>query len=298
MSCSSQSWKTTDLSHKVALVTGANTGIGYETALGLAQLGARVLLHGRSKEKLDDALSRIRQASPQAKVEGLVADLSDMSQVLQLAKQVSEKTEKIDILVNNAGIILDKRIPTPDGFESTFAINHLAPFLLTQKLLPLLEAAAPARVVTVSSDWHRATRGLDFDNLQHESGYEGKLVYQRSKLANIYFARILANKLKDKKINSNSLHPGVVRSRFGQDGDMGGALAFFFKLARPFFITPEAGARTSMHLAASPEVIEITGKYFSKCKVVSPSPAGQDDSAAERLWSISEALLERFLKAS
>ncbi len=283
-----QSWQSVDMNGKVALVTGANTGIGFETALALAKRGAKVFVHGRSESKVTAAVAAIRASAATGEVLPVIADLAKLSEVRALAKTVGELTTRLDVLVNNAGLILDKRIVTEDGFETTFAVNHLAPFVLTHALLDLLKASAPARVVTVSSDWHRATQGLDFDDLQHEKRYEGKLVYQRSKLANIYFARVLARRLAGTGVTSNSLHPGVVRTRFGQDGDMGGLLAFFFKMARPFFISPEAGAQTSLHLAMAPEVATVSGEYFAKSKVVQPSAVARDDAAAERLWTWSE----------
>lgn len=279
------------LEGRVVLVTGANTGLGYETALALAGMGARVLLHGRDRGKVDQAVKAIRQATGSEVVEGLVADLASMVQVKALAEEVRGRTERLHVLVNNAGIILGSRTETPEGLETTFAVNHLAPFLLTGELLGLLKAAAPARVVTVASGWHTAVRGLDFEDLQHARRYDGKVAYQRSKLANILFTRALAKRLEGRGVTANCLHPGVVRTRFGQDGDISGALAFFFRLARPLFLAPAAGARTSIYLASSPEVGQVSGEYFVKSKAARPSDAALDDQAAERLWAESERLL-------
>lgn len=290
MSCLSEDKGKADLSGKVALVTGANTGIGYVTAMNLAEKGAKVFVHGRNKSKIERAAESISKMSGGIGVEALVADFSEMDQVRALAGEVKERTDRLDILVNNAGLILGDRVVTVDGMETTFAVNHMAPFVLTHELADLLFASAPSRVVTVASDWHRATSGLDFDDLQHEKAYDGKVAYQRSKLANIYFGRVLARRWEDREVKSNTLHPGVVRTRFGQDGDMSGFLSLLFKMARPFFLTPEKGARTSIYLASSPEVSETTGRYFSKCRPVDPSKAAQDDTAAERLWEVSADL--------
>lgn len=282
----------TDLTGKVALVTGANAGIGRVTARELALLGARVFVHGRDAAKVEQAMYEIRSVSGNEAVEGLVADLAEMAQVRDLAQQVKERTDHLNLLINNAGLILGERSVNSQGIETTFAVNHLAPFLLTRELEPLLRASAPARVITVASGWHTAVDGLDFDDLQHEKSYDGKVAYQRSKLANILFTRELARRMEGSGVTANSLHPGVVRTRFGQDGDMNGPLAFLFKMARPFFIGPEAGARTSVYLATAPEVADVSGEYFAKCQPVDPSASGQDDEAARRLWEESERLLE------
>lgn len=280
-----------DLTGQVALVTGANAGIGKVTARELARMGARVFVHGRDAAKVERAVADIRSASGNDAVEGLLADLADMGQVKALADAVGQRTEQLNLLINNAGLILGQRSENAQGIETTFAVNHLAPFLLTRELEPLLRASAPARVITVASGWHTAVEGLDFDDLQHEQDYDGKVAYQRSKLANILFTRELARRLSGSGVTAYSLHPGVVRTRFGQDGDMDGPLAFLFKLARPFFISPEAGARTSLYLATAPDVAEGSGAYFAKCQPVDPSAAGQDDGAARRLWAESERLL-------
>jgi len=194
--------------------------------------------------------------------------------------------------VNNAGLVLSDRIETNDGYESTFATNHLGPFLLTQLLTERLVGSAPARVVTVSSTAHSSARnGLDFDDLQSERGYSQMRAYARSKLANILFAGELARRLSGTGVTSNALHPGVVATRFAQDDDTSGVMAFGVKLIRPFILTPEKGARTSVYLASSPEVADVTGKYFVKCRQKAPSAAARDQAAALRLWSISEGLV-------
>lgn len=280
---------------KTVLITGANTGIGEVTARELARMGATVLASGRDRHKLEKAVSAMRAATGNQAIHPLVADLAVMDQVIALAEDVAARTDRLDVLINNAGVILGERRETPDGLETTFAVNHLAPYLLTDRLQPLLLRAAPSRIVTVSSGWHTAVDGLDFDDLQSREQYDGKVAYQRSKLANILFTRALARRLQGTGVTANSLHPGVVRTRFGQDGDMRGALAFLFKLARPFFIGPEKGARTSIYLASSAEVEGVSGQYFVKCRPETPSRAALDDTAAERLWEESRRLLSRWL---
>ncbi len=197
------------------------------------------------------------------------------------------------MLVNNAGLVLSHRAETTDGFEATFGTNHLGPFLLTRELTELLRASAPARVVNVASTAHRsARRGLDFDDIQFQKGYAGMQAYGRSKLANILFTNELARRLAGSGVTANSLHPGTVATRFARDDDASGLLAFGVKVIKPFILTPEKGARTSVYLASAPEVAEVTGQYFVKCKPRSPSAAASDEAAAARLWSVSEQLVD------
>ena len=197
------------------------------------------------------------------------------------------------MLVNNAGLVLSARTETKDGFESTFAINHLGPFLLTRLLTDRLVASAPARVVNVASTAHRsARRGMGFDDLQSRQRYRGMQVYGRSKLANILFTTELARRLSGTGVTANSLHPGTVATGYARDGDATGFLAFGVKVIKPFILTPEKGARTSVYLASSPEVDGVTGQYFVKCRPRTPSPAARDEAAAALLWSVSEELVD------
>src|SRR5262249_9424221 len=193
-------------------------------------------------------------------------------------------------LVNNAGLILRRRTETEDGFEATFGINHLGHFLLTELLLDRLKASASARVVVVASRAHTGARhGLAFDDLQAERGYRWMDAYNKSKLANIYFARELARRLDGTGVTVNALHPGFVRSDFGRGGDLGGLYGWGIKyVAGPFAISSQRGARTSIYLASSPEAEGVTGGYFYKCKPIAPSKIAQDDAAARRLWEVSE----------
>ena len=275
------------------VITGGNAGIGKETAVGLARLGARVIITSRNADRGARALEEIRERSARDDVEVMALDLASFASIRSFTKQLLDRTEKIDVLVNNAGLILRKRTLTDDGFEATFGINHLGHFLLTDLLLDRLKASAPARVVVVASDAHEsAKRGLDFDDLQSERGYRWGQVYGKSKLANIYFARELARRLEGSGVTSNSLHPGFVRSEFGQGGDLGSLFGLGLKyLAAPFAISQEAGARTSIHVASAPELDGATGGYYVKCALATPSRVAQDDAAARRLWEASEQLI-------
>jgi NAD(P)-dependent dehydrogenase (short-subunit alcohol dehydrogenase family) len=277
------------LSGKTVLVTGATTGIGRATALALAQKGAEVVITARDHAKAESTLAEIRAAAPHAKTDVLFADLSSMREVRRLADEYLARHPRLDVLVNNAGAILMQRILTVDGFEKTLATNHLAPFLLTNLLLERIKASAPARIVTVASEAHRGGE-LDFDNLMLERGYRGMRAYAASKLANILFTLELSRRLAGSGVTANSLHPGVVASGFGQ-GEATGLFKWAFKLAKPFLISTESGARTSVYLASSPEVEGQTGLYFDKCKPRHPTRRAQDPELARKLWDVSAKLV-------
>jgi NAD(P)-dependent dehydrogenase (short-subunit alcohol dehydrogenase family) len=278
---------------RTVVVTGGNSGVGKATATALAQAGARTVLTARSETRGREALADIRRASGSDQVDLVVFDLADLASVREGARQLLDRYEQIHVLVNNAGLVLSERTGTTDGFESTFAINHLGPFLLTRLLTERLVASAPARVVNVASTAHRsARRGLDFDDLQSRRHYRGMRAYSRSKLANILFTTELARRLSGTGVTANSLHPGTVATGYARDGDASGLLAFGVKVIKPFILSPEKGARTSVYLASSPEVAEVTGHYFVKCRPRTPSPAAGNDVAAGLLWSVSEELVE------
>lgn len=272
---------------KTCLITGATAGIGYVAARELARAGARVLLAGRTARTATDAAGRLRAEVPGAEVEPLAADLSSQTEIRKMAEAVGTKADRLDVLINNAGGIWLDRSETVDGIETTFAVNHLAPFLLTDQLLPLLRAASSARVVTVASGAHRGV-SLDFDDLEGRRRYSGWRAYQRSKLANILFTRELARRLKDGPITANCLHPGYVNTQIFRDATWKGAVMRMF--ARVFAITPEQGAATTLHLATSPEVGGVSGEYFVKCRPAVPSRSARDDDAARRLWEASVAM--------
>jgi retinol dehydrogenase 12 len=270
---------------KVCVVTGATSGIGKAAAAALAGLGATVVLVGRDRGRTEAAAAEIAPVSaspPRAEV----ADLASLEQVRGLAERLAG-LERIDVLVNNAGLVLGERRITPDGFEHVFALNHLAPFLLTNLLLPKLTASAPARVVTVTSDAHSAARlDLSDPNLKH--GWDSWRSYANSKLANILFTRELARRLGGTGVTANCAHPGVVRTGFGRESRP--LLRLGITIARPFMASPERGADTIVYLASSPDVAGQTGGYYVKRQRREPSAAARDDAAAGKLWEISEKL--------
>jgi len=275
---------------KLVVITGGNAGIGKEAAVGLARAGATVVITSRNAERGQAALEDVRERSGSTDVSVMDLDLARFASIRKFADDFLDRSDRLDVLLNNAGGILSARTETEEGFESTFGINHLGHFLLTQLLLDRLEAnPGGARVVNVSSVAHKGAR-LDFDDLQSERRYAALSVYGRSKLANIYFTRELARRVGD-SVTANALHPGYVRSEFGRGGDLSWLFAFGNRLGSPFAISPEKGGRTSIYLASSPEVDGVTGGYFYKCAPASISSAAQDDAAARRLWDVSEQLV-------
>ena len=281
-----------DMTGKTVIITGGNSGIGKETAVALAKAGARTVITARDRAKGEAAVEDIRARSDNGQVELVVFDLSRLASVREGAAELLERCPRIDLLVNNAGLVLSTRQVSADGFEMTFAVNHLGPFLLTELLLDRIKASAPARIVNVSSTAHKqARKGADFDDLQSARGYTGMQVYARTKLENIYFTTELARRLEGTGVTANSLHPGTVATGYGRDGDTSGLLALGLKLAPPFLLNAEQGARTSIYLASSPEVAGVTGKYFVRRRERTPSKAALDDAAARRLWDESEKLI-------
>jgi NAD(P)-dependent dehydrogenase (short-subunit alcohol dehydrogenase family) len=269
----------------VCVVTGATSGIGKAAATALARLGATVVLVGRDRGRTEAAAAEIAPVSaspPRAEV----ADLASLEQVRGLAGRL-DGLERIDVLINNAGLVLGERRITPDGLEHVFALNHLAPFLLTSLLLPKLMASAPARVVTVTSDAHSAAR-LDLNDPNLEHGWDSWRSYANSKLANILFTRELARRLDGTGVTANCAHPGVVRTGFGRESRP--LLKLGITIARPFMLSPERGADTIVYLASSPDVAGQTGGYYVKRQRREPSVAARDDAAARELWELSEKL--------
>ena len=273
---------------RAVLVTGGTGGIGKATATGLAALGARVGIVGRDRQRGAAAAADIQAASRNPAVDVFAADLSAQAEVRRLAEQVLTAYPRIDVLVNNVGGFWAHRHPTVDGLERTFAVNHLAPFLLTTLLLDRLEASAPARVVTVSSG-AQATGRIDFDDLQGERNYSGQRSYAQSKLANVMFTYELARRLDGSGVTATALHPGVVRTSFGAEDQSG--MVVVGRLARPFMRTPAQGAVTSVYLASSPEVEGVTGRYFANRKPRSSNRSSYDTAAAARLWRLSADLV-------
>ena len=276
------------LQGRVALVTGATNGIGQVTARELARMGARTLIVARDPSRGQATAREIRDRAG-ADVEVLVADLSSREQVRRVAAEVRGRTARLDLLVNNAGAIFPERRVSEDGVEMTFALNHLAYFLLTLELIPLLEGGPDSRVVNVSSTAHTVGT-IDFDDLQGERRYGMWKAYGQSKLANLLFTRELSRRLQGRGIATNALHPGAIASGFGRSHD--GFFARLVALGAPFLASPEKGARTPLHLATSPELRGVTGKYFVSRREKRPSRAALDDAAALRLWQISEAMTQ------
>jgi NAD(P)-dependent dehydrogenase (short-subunit alcohol dehydrogenase family) len=276
----------TDMSGRICLVTGATRGIGRATAEALAKSGAHVLLHGRDSASVGAVC---REMIRYGQVTGVVGDLSSLAAVRKLATEIASQYPRLDVLVNNAGTGTRRRQVTADGFERTFAINHLAPFLLTNLLLDKLKAGKAARIVTVSSMAHRGAK-LDFDDLNWEKRkFKGLGAYGASKLANILFTIELASRLAGSGVNPNSQHTGVVATNiFTAFGGRTGKI--FTVLLRPLMLSPANGAKTSIYLASSPEVANVTGKFFDKCREAAPAAAAQDAAAAKRLWDISAKL--------
>ncbi|PIO48149.1 MAG: short-chain dehydrogenase [[Chlorobium] sp. 445] len=268
---------------KFCIVTGANSGIGFESAKALAKMGARVGLLCRTQAKCDDAKAAILHAVPDAELDTFAADLSSQAEIRRVAQEIKQTYPKLDVLLNNAGIVENERKLSVDGIEMTFAVNHLAYFLLTNLLLEHLKAAAPSRIVNVSSAAHFGAR-MDFDDLQGEKSYSGWRAYSQSKLANILFTIELARRLEGTGVTVNALHPGVIGTKLFRN------LGIINTLAGIFLTSPEKGAETSVYLASSPDVEGITGKYFDNKRMVLPSSAAQNLADAKRLWDISAAL--------
>ena len=272
---------------KTVLVTGATGGIGLATAAGLAGLGARVGIVGRDVARSEAAATQLRAVGGQVDV--FIADVSSQDEVRRLADEALAAYPRLDVLVNNVGGYWATRHTTVDGLEHTFAVNHLAPFLLTNLLLDRLRASAPARVVTVSSG-AQAMGTLDFGDLQGEQDYSGQRAYNQSKLANVMFTYELARRLAGSGVTANVLHPGVVRTDFGRE-DSKGWMRLMLPVIRPFMKNPERGAATSIYLASSAEVEGVTGRYFANGKPTASSKASQDGAAVARLWDVSAELV-------
>jgi NAD(P)-dependent dehydrogenase (short-subunit alcohol dehydrogenase family) len=281
---------------KIALITGATNGIGRITALALAQRGATVVIVARDTNRAKQTAEEVRSKAPGSIVHTLIADLSSQRQVRRLAAEYQAQFSHLDVLINNAGAVFAKRKESIDGIEMTLAVNHLAPFLLTNLLLDSLKASNQARIITVASAAHMGMR-IPFDDLNHERGrYQSFVVYGQTKLMNIMFTYELARRLEGLSVTANALHPGFVATNFGKSN--GGWWETAFTLAQPFAISPTKGAQTSIYLASSSQVETVTGKYFTNCKAVKSSPASYDREAQERLWTVSEELTARSSNSS
>jgi NAD(P)-dependent dehydrogenase (short-subunit alcohol dehydrogenase family) len=270
------------------MITGANSGIGKETALQLAKLGSTIIMVCRDKVKGEEARSDIITLSGNESVELFIADLSSLTSVRQLVTDFLASHEKLDVLVNNAGVLMSKRTLTVDGLESTFAINHLAHFLLTQLLLDTLKKSSPARIINVSGDIHKFVSTIDLDDLNGDQSYGAWNRYNQSKLANLLFTYELARRLDPKEVSVNALHPGVIRTNLVRSIKLVKIVSKTLGLL--FMKSASKGAETSVFLASSPDVEGITGKYFIKKKEKKSSKASYDIDLQKSLWEISEKL--------
>ena len=272
---------------KVVVITGGTSGIGQVAATELARQGARIVLVARDRARVSQALADISRAAPGLAHRAVYADLSSIAQTRRVGAEIATTEPRIDVLINNAGALFNRRRLSPDGLEMTFAVNHMAYFVLTEALMATLKQSAPGRIVNTASGAHQGAK-LDFDDLQSDHGYSGFQVYGRSKLCNILFTRELGRRLEGSGVTANSLHPGFVATRFG-DGS-GGLLQAVMPIARLGAISPVKGAETIVYLASSPEVAKTSGLYFYRNKPQTPSLEAQDDAAAARLWAESERL--------
>jgi NAD(P)-dependent dehydrogenase (short-subunit alcohol dehydrogenase family) len=290
-----------DISGKTVIITGGNSGVGREAAIALAQQGARVVITSRGAAKGDDALREIRRRGSES-ADVMRLDLASFDSIRSFAAEALERLDSIHVLINNAGGILSYRQETSEHFEMTFGVNHLGHFLLTNLLLDRIKESAPARIINVSSVAHRLAGGMTWSDLQRTTrGYNGGGVYNESKLANVLFTIELARRLDGTGVTVNCCHPGPVRTGFGSADDTSGMERFGMVLAQPFLIGARRGAAPLVHLAASPKVSGVTGKYFSRRPLaglpgvrVSPhqvARAAREPGAPERLWEESEKLV-------
>ena len=261
---------------KSVLVTGSTDGIGKQTALQLAKLGFRVIVHGRNGEKSEKATSEIKKLSGNESIDSIYADLTSQNQIYSMAAQLLTHYDHLDVLINNAGVYMNRRILTADGLETTFAVNHMAPFIITNLLLPLLKKSQEARIVTVSSMIHASS--IEFDNLQGEIYFDGDYAYSLSKLCNVLFTYKIAREIESFNITANCLHPGVINTKLLRAGWGGMGAA------------PSIGAETSVFLASSADIRGITGKYFVNKEPSESRTITYDPETQDRLWEISEKL--------
>lgn len=274
---------------KTVLITGATSGIGFETALEIAKLGATIVFTTRDITKGENICKQLISLSGNSKVYVMECRLDDFSSIRTFAQNFLSRFTELHVLINNAGVWETSRKESTNSIELTFAVNHLAPFLLTQWMLPLMKNSAPSRIITVSSQAHKSAT-LNFDDLEFKRRFPWMAPYSQSKLANILFTRLLATKLESSGVTANCLHPGAVRTSIFHN--MSPALRMFFKW---FMISPAEGAETSIYLATSPEIARISGQYFIRKKTAPISKAAQRDMDAEKLWALSRKYTAEFL---
>jgi NAD(P)-dependent dehydrogenase (short-subunit alcohol dehydrogenase family) len=276
-----------ELHNKVIMVTGATNGIGLEAARVLAAKGATIVGVGRNPQKCADAANQVKAVTGNTRVEFLIADLSRQAEVRRVADEFKRQYDRLDVLLNNAGAYFANRETNADGQEMTWALNHLNYFVLTDQLLDVLRASGSARIINVSSDAHRMTKGINFDDPEFKAGYSGWGAYGQSKLANVMFTYELARRLAGTKVTANVLHPGFVATGFGLNN--GGLINFGMKVIQKIGAKrPEQGAATSVYLASSPAVEGVSGQYFADSKTARSNEASYDVAAQQRLWELSE----------
>ena len=272
---------------KTVVITGGTSGIGEVAAVALAKMGARIVLVARDKARGEATLARLRDSAPGVAHSVHYADLLRLVEMKRVAAQIADRESRIDVLINNAGALFATRRTTEDGLECTFALNHMAYFVVTEGLRERLSASAPAQIINTASAAHQGA-ALDFDDLQSAKSFGAMKAYSRSKLCNILFTRELARRLSSTGVTANCLHPGFVGTRFGDES--GGLMSWAVRIAKSFAIPPARGAQTIIYLASSPDVAKTTGRYFHKSVPALPSPAAQDDRSALLLWQRSAAL--------
>jgi len=274
---------------KVCLITGGSSGIGAAAAGMLAGKGGTTVIVGRNQERSRNAVNQIKKQTGDSNVDFIIADLSSLSQTCRLASDFRRRYERLDVLVNNAGVSMFRRQETTDGFEMTFAVNHLSHFLLTNLLLDMLKASSPSRIVNVSSAMHSRAH-IDFDDIHGRKKYSAMKSYGQSKLANLLFTYELARRLNGSGVTVNAVHPGLVKSNLGRGGRSFSSRVW--RIVNSFGSSPEKGAATIVYLATSPEVENVTGKYFANLKPISSSEKSYDEHTAKKLWEVSEKLVE------
>lgn len=276
---------------KQCLVTGGTNGIGLIAARELAKQGASVVIVGRNPQKTEQTVESLRKETGSSNITSLVGDMSSMADVRRVAREYAASHSRLDVLLNNAGAFFGQRLVTKDGYEMTFALNHLGYYLLTRELMDLLKRSAPARVVSVSSGAQNMGR-LNFDDLMEENKFSGQRAYNNSKLANVLFTFELSRKLQGTGVTANCVHPGIVDTNFGKENPTG-LMKFLLAIAGPFMLTPEQGADTLIWLSSSPEVEGVTGKYFVKRKESRVNRQARDAAACARLWEMSEQYVNK-----
>lgn len=281
--------KMSEMSGKVCIVTGSNSGIGKETALALTKMGATVVMVARNQERGEKAHAEIIEKTGSTSVDLMLCDLASMDEIRRFASAFKNKYDRLDVLINNAGAVFSKRQLTVDGFESNLAVNHLAPFLLTYELLPLLKSSAPSRVINLSSGLHKRAK-IDIDDLQHEKSYPGRRVYGSAKLMVMMQTYEMARRLDGTGVAVNVVLPGFVATNLGSSS---GSLAskIMFKLVRPMQISAEEGALTSVYVATSPEVEGVSGKNYDKSKEAPSSDLSYDRDLQKQLWDATVDML-------